>query len=191
MHVLLDSRGGAVDALRCDEDRMVADFLAGVRSGLERVYEAYGRHLYSVARYALGNEEDAQDCVHDVLLRLWKRARPHRFERGSLRAYLMKCIRNDAIDRKRVAERRLATEQRAARFDNAIYELELNDSLDSTRLCRALAELPEPQRRTLELIYYGHLTHPQVAKHFDIPLGTVKGRWTLALRKLRLALQEQ
>jgi RNA polymerase sigma-70 factor, ECF subfamily len=190
MFMLLDSPGGAVNAVRHDEEGMVAEFLAGMRSGLERVYEAYGRHLYSIARHVLRNEQDAQDCVHDVLLRLWKRTHPCRFERGSLRSYIAMCIRNDAIDRRRIAARRLTIEKRAARLDSTIYELEVNDSVDRARLRRALAELPEIQRKTLELIYFGHLTHVQVAKYFDVPLGAVKGRWTLGLRKLRGALQE-
>jgi hypothetical protein len=64
---------------------MVADFLAGKSSGLESVYAAYGRPLYSVARDVLGNDDDAQDCVHDALVRIWQRPGSYRPERGSLR----------------------------------------------------------------------------------------------------------
>jgi RNA polymerase sigma-70 factor (ECF subfamily) len=189
MHVLLDNPGGALDTLRHDEEGMVADFLAGMRSGLERVYEAYGRYLYSVARHILGNEDDAQDCVHDGLLRLWKRALPYRPERGSLRSYLAVCIRNDAVSRRRDAERRLRIETRAARFDLSTCELEPRDGMDRERVRRALTALPAAQREALELVYFGHLTHVQVAARLHVPLGTVKGRLTLGLGKLRAALQ--
>ena len=50
---------------------MVADFLARRSGGLESAYRAFGTSLYSVARHVLGNDDDAQDCVHDALLRVW------------------------------------------------------------------------------------------------------------------------
>jgi DNA-directed RNA polymerase specialized sigma24 family protein len=53
-----------------EDEQMVRDFLVGKSSGLESVYAAYGRPLYSVARNVLGNDDDAQDCVHDALVRI-------------------------------------------------------------------------------------------------------------------------
>ena len=94
---------------------MVADFLAGKSSGLESVYQAYGKPLYSTARSVLGNDDDAQDCVHDALGRIWQRAGSYRAERGSLRSYLLVSVRNEALTRKRNAARRFTIEERAAR----------------------------------------------------------------------------
>jgi RNA polymerase sigma-70 factor (ECF subfamily) len=68
---------------------MVADFIARRSSGLERAYRAYRTRLYSVAHHVLGNDEDAQDCVHDALVRVWQRAGAYRPERGSLRTFLL------------------------------------------------------------------------------------------------------
>ena len=86
---------------------MVTDFLAGKSSGLESVYHAYGRALYSVACNVLGNGDDAQDCVHDALVRIWQRTGSYRPERGSLRSYLLVSVRNEALTRKRNATRHL------------------------------------------------------------------------------------
>src|ERR1700686_5348341 len=101
---------------------MVADFLAGKSSGLESVYQAYGKPLYSAARSVLGNDDDAQDCVHDALVRIWQRAGSYRPERGSLRSYLLVSVRNEALTRKRNAARHFTIEERAARAEQSKYE---------------------------------------------------------------------
>ena len=170
---------------------LVAAFLAQESGALERVYRAYGASLYSVARHVLGNDDDAQDCVHDTLLRLWQRAASYRPERGSLRTYLLACVRNEAITRMRNAARRLRIEERAARSGLPVYEFEVSDRLERERLRRALAALPAEQRTALELAYFGHLTQVQVAERLGVPLGTIKSRLSLALRKLNAALSEK
>ncbi len=170
---------------------MVADFLAGKSSGLESVYAAYGRPLYSVARNVLGNDDDAQDCVHDALVRVWQRSPSYRPEHGSLRSYLLVSVRNEALTRKRNAARHLNIEQRAVRDELSEYELEVNDPIERATLRRALAALPAEQRVALELAYFGHLTYVQVAERLGVPLGTIKSRIALALRKLNAALTQR
>ncbi len=169
---------------------MVRDFLAGTSSGLEGVYAAYGRPLYAVARNVLGNDDDAQDCVHDALVRIWQRSESYRPERGSLRSYLLVSVRNEALTRKRNAARHVNIEQRAARAEQPEYEIEVNDPIERARLRRALVALPAEQRLALELAYFGQLTYVQVAERLGVPLGTTKSRIALALRKLNAALTQ-
>ena len=54
---------------------------------------------------------------------------------------------------------------------------------------RALLDLPEAQRRTIELAYFGGYTHAELAEIMGVPLGTVKGRMRIGLQKLRRALE--
>jgi RNA polymerase sigma-70 factor, ECF subfamily len=173
-----------------DDDQMVADFVAGKSSGLEAVYHAFGRLLYSVARNVLANDDDAQDCVHDALMRIWQRSGAYRPERGALRSYLAVSVRNEALTRLRSAARHARIEERAARASGEpfAYELDVNDPIERARLRRALAELPPEQKSALELAYFGQLTHVQVAQRLGVPLGTTKSRIALALRKLQVAL---
>ena len=49
----------------------------------------------------------------------------------------------------------------------------------------ALDTLPEDQRRTIELAYFGGFSHSQIAELLDEPIGTIKGRMRLGLDKLR------
>jgi RNA polymerase sigma-70 factor (ECF subfamily) len=178
---------------RREDDQMVADFLAGKSSGLEGVYRAYGRPLYSAARNVLANDEDAQDCVHDALVRIWQRPGAYSRERGPLRSYLLVSVRNEALTRRRNAARHADIEERAAKAsdERSAYELDVNDPIEQARLRHALAELPAEQKIALELAYFGGLTHVQVAHRLGVPLGTTKSRIALALRKLNVALTQK
>jgi RNA polymerase sigma-70 factor (ECF subfamily) len=173
-----------------EDGQMVADFVAGKSSGLEAVYRAYGRPLYSVARNVLANDEDAADCVHDALVRIWQRPGSYSPQRGPLRSYLLVSVRNEALTRRRNAARHAFIEEHAAQqaSDQLTYELEVNDPIERERLRRALAELPKEQKNALELAYFGQLTHVQVAQRLGVPLGTTKSRIAMALRKLNTAL---
>jgi RNA polymerase sigma-70 factor (ECF subfamily) len=175
-----------------EDGQMVADFLAGKSGGLEAVYRAYGRSLYSVARNVLANDEDAQDCVHDALVRIWQRPGAYSAQRGPLRSYLLVSVRNEALTRRRNAARHAFLEERAAQASGENFDdgLDVSDPIERERLLRALAELPEEQKNALELAYFGQLTHVQVAQRLGVPLGTTKSRIAMALRKLNVALSQ-
>ena len=143
--------------------------------------------LFAVASRTLG-EHDAQDCVHDALMRVWSRPESYRPERGALRSFLIVCVRNEAISRKRTAARRYEIEQMAVRGTNTSSELEAGDPIEGAHVRSILAELPDDQRRPLELAYFGERTQSDIARELGIPLGTVKSRITLAMRKLQIRL---
>jgi RNA polymerase sigma-70 factor (ECF subfamily) len=156
--------------------------------GLEAAYAAHGTALFSVARHILRNEDDAQDCVHDVLLRLWRNPSVYRSERGSLRAYLMVCIRNEALTRLRNDARHRKIELRTVSSDSETYEFEIGDVVERDRLRAALAALPSEQRAALALAYAGQLSHREIAERLGQPLGTIKSRLALGLRRLKTIL---
>jgi RNA polymerase sigma-70 factor (ECF subfamily) len=159
---------------------------------LEEAYRTFAPILYSVARHVLGSDADAQDCVHDALLRVWGRPSTYRPERGGLRAFLSVCVRNEAIGRKRQAARHFEIERQAAGSDPAPpYELEVDDFVERGRLRDALARLPDDQRQAVELAYFRYLSHTQIAERLGVPLGTIKSRLALGLRKLQHALPAQ
>ena len=55
----------------------------------------------------------------------------------------------------------------------------------------ALAELPEDQRQALLLAYFRGLSHTEIARALDQPLGTVKTRIRLGVQKLRDRLRAE
>jgi len=174
------------------DDELAADFVARRPQALEAAYRAYAPTLYSVARQVLGNDSDAQDCVHDALMRVWGRTGAFRPERGSLRTFLSVCVRNEAIGRRREAARHFHIEQRLALDEpERPYEFEVRDHVELGRLRDALTALPPEQRQALELAYFQYLSHTQISEKLGVPLGTIKSRLAMGLRKLQDAMPAQ
>ena len=61
--------------------------------------------------------------------------------------------------------------------------------LDGERVRRALAALPDEQRKPIELGFFGGMTHDEIARRSELPLGTVKTRIRAGLKKLRVSLE--
>ncbi len=171
-----------------DDDALAADFVARRPDALARAYERNARILVSVAGHVLG-EAAAEDCVHDALLRVWQTPDSYRPERGSLRAFLVSCVRNEAMNRLRSSGRRVERERRAYLLEPAAVEtIEAADPIDARRVRAALARLPHEQREAIVHAYFENLSHAQIAERFGLPLGTVKSRVALGMRKLHAEL---
>lgn len=164
---------------------MEQGFVAREAWAFEACYRAYRTLLYGAAYAVLRNAGEAEDCVHDVLLRLWQRGHAYTQARGSLRAFLAVCVRNEALSRRRKQTNR-------ARIELAMLPGGADRTDESTEermdMANVLASLGAPQRQVLELAYYQGLTHEEIASRLDEPVGTVKSRLSNTLRALRRAL---
>lgn len=171
-----------------DESSLARAFAARERSAFDEAYRRYGGLLYSTAMNVLHSPDDAQDCVHDVLVRVWGNPNAYVSLRGALRSFLVVCVRNDAISRRRSAGRAANLAQRLE-TQVRIEEFEIEDFVQNAKLHDAIAQLPEEQRKPLQLAYFEFKTHVEIARELDVPLGTTKSRLALALRKLGAVLK--
>jgi RNA polymerase sigma-70 factor, ECF subfamily len=162
-------------------------FIARERWALEAFYVQHSKTFYSAAYSVLRDAEEAQDCVHDVLLRLWNRPNTFASGKGSLKAFVAVCIRNEAVSRLRLRNREPELQRRlAARIEHE--EFEPFDFVEHNRLVRAIDALPQAQRRTIIMSYFRYLTHREIAEQLGEPIGTIKSRLSTALHRLRDAL---
>jgi RNA polymerase sigma-70 factor, ECF subfamily len=173
---------------RGEEDLAVA-FAAHERWAFGEAYRRYATLLYSAAYNVLGNADDAKDTVADAVAKLWRVPRAYSPTRGSLRSFLVVCVRNEALSRRRRQTRRLRVEARLAAMPVEHAEPAFADPIERDRVRRALAALPQEQRLALELAYYEGKTHTEIADELREPLGTIKSRIKLGLRKLAAALE--
>jgi RNA polymerase sigma-70 factor (ECF subfamily) len=170
-------------------DELVEAFAERRPLGLEQAYALWSPLFLSVARHIISDRADAEDCVHDALLRVWRA--PNRFSgnREMLKAYLATCVRNEALTTLRRESRHDARALKAARLAPvSAVDAPSVDPVETQRLQGALARLPEEQRIALMLAYYGNKTQVEIAKEVDAPLGTIKSRISMAMRKLHTEL---
>ncbi|MEK7216406.1 MAG: sigma-70 family RNA polymerase sigma factor, partial [Chloroflexota bacterium] len=159
---------------------------------LEALYDAYHREALGLAYRLLQDAGDAEDVAQETFLSAWRAAPTYDVSRGSTRTWLLTMVRNRAIDRLRRRRRQPVTtlQDDMEPADDADISSEATITVDGLAARKALAGLPEEQRRVIELAYFGGLTHTEVASRLSTPVGTVKSRIRLALDRLRVALED-
>ena len=161
-----------------------ADRRAGA---FEEAYTSLMPFLVSIADRVLHDGMEAQDCAHEAFMNVWNDPASYQHGRGDLASFLTVCVRNRAISTLRANKRRaelLAVQPK----ESAVSAPEIPDFLERSQLANALKKLPPDQWEVLQLAFFQYLTHEQIAQRLSVPLGTVKSRIALALRKLRTAL---
>ena len=171
----------------------------GDERALGELYDRHGGLVYSFALAIVGERADADEVVADALAQAWRTAQDFDPGRGSVGAWLTTITRTRALDLVRARGRRARALTRAALEDGEGLAAPIAaagdapdrevERQDTRRLvARSLAELSEPQRRIIELAYFGGLTQTEIAAELQEPLGTVKTRMRAGLEKLRSSL---
>jgi RNA polymerase sigma-70 factor (ECF subfamily) len=160
---------------------------------LDEVYREHGRAVYAVARKVLNSTSEAEDVTQEVFLRLWNY--PDRFDpnRGTLRAFLLAQAHARSVDAIRSLKARRQRELREAHCEASdAYDLhhQVWDVARADQVARALEELPDEERRPIELAFFDGHTYIEVAAILDQPEGTTKGRIRNGMRRMRAALVE-
>jgi RNA polymerase sigma-70 factor (ECF subfamily) len=161
----------------------------------ELLYDRHGGAAFSLAYRMTGNRPAAEDVSQEAFLSIWRSRLRYQAERGSVRTWILGIVHNRAIDalrRSLVHERRRTTAEGLEERQEApeLTEVEVARRDEARHVQSALSALPEDQRRTIELAYFGGFSHSQIADMLDTPIGTVKGRMRLGLEKMRQQLAE-
>jgi len=162
----------------------------GDGGALSALYDATSPWVHGIAFRIVRETFAAEEVVLDVYLQVWRKAGDYSRLRGSPEAWLISIARTRAVDRLRArASDRKREEPYGANLDRAadsgdpaqpVLEAERRSFIE-----RALGSLPADQRRSIELAYFGGLTHVEIAGALGAPLGTIKTRIRLGMCKLR------
>ena len=165
---------------------------AGDRAALETLYARVAPILLAVLMRILRRRDVAEDALQDVFVSVWQRA--HQFDpiRGRALAWLVSMARYRAIDLQRAARPALPLSEVSALEPQLQSEgpLEGGEMLGTgALLMRCLEQIAAPQRRCLMLAYEEGLTHSEIARAVNEPLGTVKSWVRRSLMALRRCLE--
>ena len=143
----------------------------------------------------LRGRSDAEDLLQEVFVQVWRQARGYSAERGSPEAWIINIARRRAIDKMRSIRRMgrsfvLTDDPARAQLGENIGSWTA-ESEGRMAMNRALANLPETQRKVLELAYLDGMTQTEIAERLAEPLGTIKTRMRAGIERLREIVSSQ
>src|SRR5215213_5295973 len=171
-----------------DED-LISLVEAADAEAFATLYDRHSHAAFSLAYRMMGERQASEDLAQDAFLKVWRSASSYRAERGSVRTWILSIVHNRGIDqiRSQASRRRRQEEMEASaprsQPSEAFAETWRNSQREQVR--EALGTLPPEQLKILELAYFSGYTHMEISNLLDLPLGTVKGRMRLGLKKIR------
>jgi RNA polymerase sigma-70 factor (ECF subfamily) len=174
-----------------DSDRCLITAIArGDAHALEALYARHWRTLLAYLMQQLGDHQLAEEVLQDVMLAAWKGASNFRGE-CKVRTWLMAIARKRALTmRQRQAGGTLSLDDEVASADPYVLHYPTHQTVYDEVLA-ALDQLPDLERRTIELIFYHDLSGPEVATVMEVPEGTVRSRLRRAKNRLHKLLSER
>jgi len=179
-----------------DDQALISAISSGDNYALDTLYDRYVGLVYQLARRHLHNNEQAEDIVQEVFWRVWQHSASFESQRGRVVRWLCGITHNLCIDEiRRRRSRPLAVHEP---IDHPWIDQIPDQRVDIVRsvwvieqhhaIAAALLQLPAPQRQVVELAYFSGLSQQEIASRLNSPLGTVKTRVRLGLRRLRSLL---
>ncbi|HEY8018873.1 MAG TPA: sigma-70 family RNA polymerase sigma factor [Actinomycetota bacterium] len=187
---------GSVDLSDARDRELLARLRGGDEDAFRGLFDRYAPTAKALALRVVRQAHLAEEIVQEAFMAVWKNPDGYDGDRGSVRSWLMGTVHHRAVDlvRREEAYRRRAEDAIPEAYeeaaDHADEVVEAIGRPEERRIVRAaLAELPEEQRRVLEMMYFDGRSQTQIAEATGLPLGTVKSRALLGMRRMRGALE--
>ena len=181
------------DLAHLSDEALVALVERGDDDALGELYDRFGRQAYGLAIRVLRDESLAEDAVQEAFLSVWRTAARFVPERARAGTWILTLVHRRAVDLVRREEHRRTEPLEpaaAAAVGGASTEESAWSQLEGERVRAALRKLPDPQRETIELAYFGGFTQSELADRLGQPIGTIKSRMFAGLNRLRELLSE-
>jgi RNA polymerase sigma-70 factor (ECF subfamily) len=165
-------------------------------TALETLIKRYEAMLRSVVGRMISNDQDVTDVVEEVFLGVWNQAANFDTSKGRAIGWIITMARRRAIDRVRRCQAydraemrfRISTETGTSHFAGDDVEQAATEADMAAIFQNLLSTLPEAQREVVRLAFYCGLSQREIARETGIPLGTIKTRLELGVKKLRAAV---
>jgi len=172
------------------------DLMLGIQSGdadaLSQLYDRYSGIMKALILRIIHNDSEADDLLQEVFMEIWNQAKNFSAEKGKPLGWMVTLTRRRSIDALRKkqayarAEERLQAEpeQQPLAWVQNVTEKEIEAGDTRVLMAKVISSLPEAQRQVIDLAFFQGMSQREIASHTNIPLGTVKTRLELGLKKI-------
>jgi RNA polymerase sigma-70 factor, ECF subfamily len=183
-------------AVETSDEELMQRIQAREEQALEILIKRYQAMLRSVVGRMLPNDQDVTDVVEEVFIGIWNQSSNFDTAKGRAVGWMITMARRRAIDRVR---RRQAYDRAEMRFrlstDTGSQHFALDDvekdaacADNAATFAELISKLPEAQKEVVKMAFYQGFSQREIARKTGIPLGTVKTRLELGVKKLRAAV---
>lgn len=169
----------------------------GDPSAFEQLLSAQEGRMYAVALRMCGNREDAQDCMQEAMIRIYRAISTFKGQ-SSFATWVYRITMNSCLDELRRRKARTSTSLDAM-LENGFspsdeYDTPEHHSLQAEQrrlLEKAIAALPEDMRAAIVLRDIQGCSYDEIAEALDTNVGTIKSRISRGRERLRNVLSQQ
>lgn len=155
------------------------------------LYDMYSKSLFGVISNLIKDQEEAEDVLQDVFVKIWKNIDSFSEEKGRLYTWMVNITRNTAIDKLR--SKGYNNSQKNLSADNFVHLLDdntrLTNKIDSIRIKEFVKKLKPKCIKIIDLLFFKGYTQQEASEELEIPLGTVKTQNRNCINELRNLLQ--
>lgn len=193
-------KGMVIDGMDVPEDGTAQDdaaaLLVRIASGdqiaFTELYDMLSPRVFGLILRVLVNRSQSEEVLQEVFLEIWQSASRFAPNRGQGRTWVMTIAHRRAVDRVRASQSSADRDVRAGLRDIGVAHDTVSEQvelgIEGEKVVAALSGLPDAQRETLVLAYYGGYSQSEISALVGAPLGTIKTRMRDGLTRLRMAM---
>lgn len=169
------------------QDLLISRLQAGDEKAFERLYYFYSKSIYGIIYNILREEKVSEEVLQDVFLKIWNHASTYDPDKGRFFTWILNIARNASIDKLRSSHfKNQKTNLRSGSFED-ILEAQSNATgkIDAIGLQKYLDKIGPVCKRLIDLLFFQGYTQKESAEELEIPLGTIKSRNRVCIKKLR------
>ncbi len=187
----------AIETPGADDEALMRAIQRRDPKALAALYDRYAGILKALIMRVIHNESEADDLLQEIFMEIWNHAENFSEQKGKPLGWIVTLARRRSIDRlrkhqayQRAGERlQHSPEQQPDAWTHNVTEDAIDRDDRHAVLAAAIRELPKPQQQAIELAFFKGMSQREIAVHTNIPLGTIKTRLELGLKKITEALK--
>lgn len=170
------------------ESVLLEKLISRDQQAFQWLYDQYSAALYGVVLRIVRDEEQAQDLLQDIFVKIWKNLDSYDASKGRLFTWMLNVARNTSIDALRARKTQPSNAIRTDEDNVYIVDRQHNTeqpNSDHIGVQEIVGRLRPERKQLIDLVYFGGYTHEEAAEELNLPLGTVKTRIRAALQELK------
>lgn len=173
-------------------DDLILRLKAKDQKAFEQLYEMYSESIFGVINSVVHDEGEAEEILQDVFVKVWDNAESYSQKKGRFFTWLLNIARNAAIDKTRSKD--FKNKKKNLTHEYFVDILEHKDSfsskIDAIGIQKYIDILEPICKKVINLLFFQGYTQKETSEELEMPLGTVKTRNRICIKKLRDILAE-